>query len=143
MNAEVKIEGKRKRVPFSANRKRLQVDTEFKGFHIRWFNDQDDRIQRALDAGYLFVDRKEVGQVGDKDVSNGNTDMNSKVSRVVGRTKDNQPIRAYLMKISDAFYQEDQDVKEARNRLVDDAIRAGNAGGAAVQNKYGEVKLDA
>lgn len=131
----------RKRVAFSANRKRLDIGKEFKGYRTRWFNDQDDRLQRALDAGYEFVPKKEVGQVGDKDISNGNTDMNSKVSRVVGRTRAEAPIRAFLMRIREEFYNEDQAKKEETNRMVDDAIRAGKAGGAAVGNQYGEVKL--
>lgn len=141
--ANTQEQGRRQRVPFSANRKRLQIDQKFPGYHIRWFNDQDDRIQRALDAWWEHVKKKEVGQVGDKDVSNGNTDVNSNVSRVVGRTRDNQPIRAYLMKIKDELYQEDKAKKEETNRLVDEAIRAGKAGGADVKNAYGEVKLDA
>lgn len=134
-------EGRRKRVPFSAQRKRLQVDTQFPGFVTRWFNDQDDRLQRAEDAGYEYVHRKEVGQVGDKDVANGNTDVNSRVSRVVGRTASNEPIRAYFMKIREEHHKEDLATKEATNRLVDDAIRAGKAGGAEVKNAYGEVTL--
>ena len=131
----------RKRVAFSANRKRLDIGKQFKGFRIRWFNDQDDRLQRALEAGYEFVPKKEVGQVGDKDIANGNTDMNSKVSRVVGRTRAEQPIRAFLMRIREEFYNEDQAKKEETNRMVDDAIRAGKAGGAVVGNQYGGVKL--
>jgi hypothetical protein len=142
MNMAEAKEGRRQRVPFSAQRKRLQVDAKFPGFHIRWFNDQDDRLQRAEDAGYEYVHRKEVGQVGDKDVSNGNTDVNSRVSRVVGRTKDNQPIRAFLMKIRDEWYRDDKSKKEEVNRRVDEAIRAGKAGGADVQNSYGGVKLE-
>lgn len=131
----------RARVPFSANRKRLQIDEKFEGFVPRWFNDQDDRIQRALGAGYEFVDREDVKQVGDKDVSNGNTDMNSKVSRVVGRTAENQPIRAFLMKIRKEWYEADKAKKEETNALVDAAVRAGTVGGADIKNQYGEVKL--
>jgi hypothetical protein len=131
----------RERVPFSANRKRLQVDEKFDGFVTRWFNDQDDRLTRALDAGYEFVDKADVKQVGDKDVSNGNTDLNSKVSRVVGRTAQSAPIRAYFMKIRKDWYDKDQDAKEQKNRLVDEAVRAGQAGGAAVENQYGSVDL--
>lgn len=134
---------RRQRVPFSANRKRLQVDKEFPGFKTRWFNDQDGRIERAEAAGYAFVDRKEIGQVGDKDVANGNTDVNSRVSRVVGRTRDNQPIRAFFMKIREDWYTEDQSRKEDTNRMVDEAICAGKAGGADVQNSYGKVDLNA
>jgi hypothetical protein len=131
----------RERVPFSASRKRLQVDEKFEGYVTRWFNDQDDRIQRALGAGYEFVDRDDVKKVGDKDISNGNTDMNSKVSRVVGRTAENQPIRAYLMKIRNEWFREDQMKKEETNKLVDQAVRAGKAGGSSVENHYGKVDL--
>lgn len=131
----------RERTPFSANRSRLKVDLKEKGFTHRWFNDQDDRVQRALDAGYAFVKPDEIGQVGDKEVHGGNTDLGSKVSRVVGRTAESQPIRAYLMKIPDAFYKEDQAKKEEVNRRVDEAVRAGKAGGAAIENQYGNVSL--
>lgn len=139
--ANLQESGRRKRVPFSANRKRLQVDKKFPGYVIRWFNDQDDRLQRAEDAGYEYVHKKEVGQVGDKDISNGNTDLNSRVSRVVGRTRDNQSIRAYLMKIREEYWKEDQAEKAKINDRVDEAIRAGKSGGADVKNSYGDVKV--
>jgi hypothetical protein len=136
---------KRQRVPFSANRKRLQVDKGFPGFCTRWFNDQDGRIDRALDAGWEFVKKSELGQatVGERDVANGNTDVNSNVSRIVGRTRDNQAIRAIFMKLRNELRKEDDEAKERMNALVDEAIRAGKAGGADVKNQYGEVKLTA
>lgn len=132
---------RRERVPFSTNRKRLSLNKDLDGFITRWFNDQDDRLQRAEDGGYQYVHRKEIGQVGDKDISNGNTDVNSRVSRVVGRQPTGAPIRAYLMKIRKDWYEADQDKKEEVNRRVDDAIRAGTSGGANVQNQYGSVDL--
>jgi len=131
---------RRERTPFSANRKRLEVTTKEAGFVYRWFNDQDDRIQRAQDAGYEFVKKGET-QVGDKEVGRGNTDINSRTSTVVGRTAQSQPIRAFLMRIPEPWYQEDQAKKEAGNRMVDEAIRAGKAGGGAIKNQYGEVDL--
>lgn len=133
---------RRERVPFSTNRKRLSLKKEIDGFVTRWFNDQDDRLQRAEDAGYQYVHRKEIGQVGDKDISNGNTDVNSRVSRVVGRQPTGLPIRAYLMKISKDWYDTDQAKKEEVNARVDEAIRAGTSGGAKVENQYGDVRLN-
>lgn len=136
---------RRDRTPFSASRKRLEVryvDKDFeKKFHPHWFNDQDGRPERALDAGYEFVKPEEVIGVGDREVHSGNTDLNSKVSRVVGRAEGNQPIRAYLMKLPLDLYQEDQAKKQEQNDMVDQAIRAGRAGGANVKNQYGDVKL--
>jgi hypothetical protein len=135
----------RERPSFSASRKRLEVryvDKDFESKEVpRWFNDQDGRPERALEAGYRFVDAKEVVGVGDREVHSGNTDVGSKVSRVVGRTEQGHPIRAYLMAIPMAYYKEDQAEKEERNALVDKAIRAGKAGGAEIENKYGDVTL--
>jgi hypothetical protein len=133
---------RRERVPFSTNRRRLALHKELDGFVTRWFNDLDDRLQRAEDAGYQYVHRKEIGQVGDKDISNGNTDVNSRVSRVVGRQPTGQPIRAYLMKIRKEWSEADQAKKEEVNARVDDAIRAGTSGGAKVENQYGDVRLN-
>lgn len=133
---------RRERVPFSTNRRRLALHKELDGLITRWFNDLDDRLQRAEDAGYQYVHRKEIGQVGDKDISNGNTDVNSRVSRVVGRQPTGQPIRAYLMKIRKDWYEADQAKKEEVNARVDDAIRAGTSGGAKVENQYGDVRLN-
>ena len=133
---------RRERVPFSTNRRRLALNKELDGFITRWFNDLDDRLQRAEDAGYQYVHRKEIGQVGDKDISNGNTDVNSRVSRVVGRQPTGQPIRAYLMKIRKDWYETDQAKKEEVNARVDEAIRAGTSGGAKVENQYGDVRLN-
>lgn len=136
---------RRDRTPFSASRKRLEVryvDKDFeKKFHAHWFNDQDGRVERAQEAGYEFVTPAEVGGVGDREVHSGNTDLNSKVSRVVGRAEGNQPIRAYLMKLQREWYEEDQAKKQEANDLVDKAIRAGRAGGAEIGNRYGDVKL--
>lgn len=131
---------RRERTPFSANRKRLDT-AQRAGYVRRWFNDQDDRIQRAEAAGYTFVKKGET-EVGDKEVGRGNTDINSRTSTVVGRTAQSQAIRAYLMEIPEAWYQEDQAKKEATNQMVDDAIRAGTAGGASVKNRYGDVALE-
>src|SRR5688572_21541519 len=113
---------RRDRTPFSASRKRLEVryvDEDFeKKFHAHWFNDQDGRPERAMDAGYEFVTPQEVIGVGDREVHSGNTDLNSKVSRVVGRAEGNIPIRAFLMKLRRDWYEEDQAKKQEANDLV-------------------------
>ena len=135
----------RERTPFSSSRMRLEVNwrdpEEQKGFVARWFNDVDGRVDRALDGGYEYVNPEEVVGVGDREVHGGNTDMNSKVSRVVGRAEGNIPIRAYLMKIKKSWYEKDQKVKARKNALVDKAIRSGSSGGASIENKYGNVNL--
>jgi len=139
-------EQKRERAPFSAHRTRLTFRYKDKDFHKKWhahlFTDKEDRIQRALDAGYVFVDQKELAGVGDREVHGGNTDLNSKVSRVVNGARDGNPEeRGILMKLPIDWYNEDQAVKEKTNALVDRAVRAGKAGGADIENSYGDVNL--
>ena len=124
---------KRERVPFGSHRQRLQTEKR-KGFERHWFNDTEDRIQRAMDAGYNFVLDTNVS-VGEGEIHQGSTDLNGKVSKIVskgGKT----PIRAFLMEIPEHFYVADQADKEKRNRMVDDAIRAGTPGGASVEKGY-------
>ena len=135
----------RERTPFSSSRMRLEVNwrdpEKQKNFVARWFNDVDGRVARALDGGYEYVKPEEVVGVGDSEVHGGNTDLNSRVSRVVGRAEGNIPIRGFLMKIKKSWYDKDQKVKARKNALVDQAIRSGSSGGASIENKYGNVNL--
>jgi len=135
------------RTPFSSNRKRLEVifkEEDFlKRFSTRWFNDEQDRVARAVRAGYEFVEPGEiVGGVGDDNVHDGNADLNSKVSTIVtGRREGNPEVRAYLMKIKMSWYKKDQKTKQDQLDQTTDTLRAGDAGGADIKNKYGDVRI--
>lgn len=136
-----KGEGKRVRVPFGSLRTKLQLSDEDRkafekaGYVCRWFNDQDGRIARAEAAGWEFVTQDEATSIGQGALHQGNTDLNSKVSKVVSRGKENV-VSAILMKIKKQFYKEDQMAKEDINRRVDDALRGGTPGGNVVENQY-------
>jgi len=127
------VSKKRQRVPFSGFRTRLGAKAR-RGYKNRWFNDVDDRVQRALDAGYTFVE-DDGSLVGEGEIHQGTTDLNGKVSKVVSKNTQ-PPIRAFLMEIPLPYYMEDQASKEEVNRRVDDAIRAGTPGGATVEKGY-------
>lgn len=124
-----------KRVPFGAHRTKLQVEGGIPGYRLRWFNDLDGRIDRALEGGYVFVERSEVPALGEGALHQDNSDVNSKVSKVVSRGTQ-KPVRAYLMKIKEEWYEEDQVAKESVNIKVDDALRGGAPGGNVVENQY-------
>lgn len=137
---EERTEGQRVRVPFGARRSKLQLSDEEamaldkKGYVMRWINDRDGRIERALAGGYEYVKPEEATSVGSTEIGQGNTDLGGKVSKVVSR---GEPIiRAYLMKIKKKYYEEDQAAKEAVNAKVDEALGKGQAGGANVENAY-------
>ena len=123
----------RKRIPMSVPVQKLEAP-DIPGYHLHWFIGTADRIQRALDGGYEFVDEREtqvnnVGLGGDSTAS-GNTDMGSRVSVVAGTElgRDGQPIRLILMKIKQEWYEEDQKLVVDRNEKVATALRGGLLG---------------
>jgi len=133
----------RKRVPMSVPVQRLEA-ADIPGHHLHWFTGSADRIQRALDGGYEYVDEREikinnVSLGGDSAVS-GNTDMGSRVSVVSGQElgKDGQPVRLVLMKIKQEWWDEDQKVIEAKNDRVRDSLLGGMIG--ADQDRPGDTQ---
>lgn len=115
-----KSNAERKRIPMSVPVQKLEAP-EIPGYHLHWFNGTPDRIQRALDGGYEFVDEREARinnvSLGGDSATSGNTDMGSRVSVVSGTElgRDGQPVRLILMKIKQEWYEEDQKLVEARN----------------------------
>ena len=127
------VAGERKRIPMSVPVQRLET-ADLPGFHLHWFISSPERLQRALDGGYEYVDEREmkinnVSLGGDSAVS-GNTDMGSRVSIVSGQEigKDGQPTRLILMKIRKEWWDEDQKLVEARNDKVRDSLLGGMIG---------------
>jgi len=141
LRKQERTEGKAVRVPFSGPRLRLQLSDadrktfEEQGYVPRWFNDQDGRIERAQGGGYTFVKPDEVPSLGSGAIHEGNTDLGPVVSKIV--SKGDPVIRGYLMKIQKEYYDADQAAKEEGNAKVDEALAAGGAGGASVENQYG------
>ena len=131
----------RKRIPMSVPVQRLEAPP-IEGYHLHWFNGSPERIQRALDGGYEFVDEREVKMnnttLGGTSTRTGNTDMGSRVSIVSGQEvgKDGQPTRLILMKIKQEWYEEDQKLVEQRNQGVVDTLLGGMAGGGDSSQRY-------
>ena len=129
------------RVPFGAHRTRLQLsDAEYNamrkaGYVPHWFNDQHGRINRALSAGYVFVKPEEAMSIGQAAIGRENSDLGDKVSVVVSRA--GEPIRAYLMKIKEEFYDSDQAQKEEALKATDEMIKAARVDGSDVEKSYG------
>jgi len=134
-------EAKVERIPFGGLRLKLQLsDAEFRKFKERgmvphWFNDQDGRVEQAQAAGYTFVRPEHARSLGHNAIHEGNTDVGSKVSKIVTKGKD-LVMRAYLMEIKKEFYDEDQAAKQAINDKVDEALALGGKGGADVEHAY-------
>jgi len=112
-----------------------------KGMHTHWFNDVGNRLLRAQQAGYEFVEEENVvdgaggshHQVGDR-----------RVRQVVGSTEKG-PMHAYLMQIPQKMYDEDQRAKQTELDEIDEALafRGAAPGGvdpSADPNFYGSSK---
>jgi len=139
-----KTAAERKRIPMSVPVRRLETP-EIPGFHLHWFRNTRERLQRAIDAGYEFVDERElrinaVG-LGSDTAKSGNTDMGSRVSVTAGGESgaDGQAERLVLMKIKQEFYEQDQALVDARNENVAAALRGGLLGSDTAADK-GELQ---
>lgn len=129
----------RKRIPMSVPVRKLEVP-EIPGFHLHWFVSTPQRLQRALDGGYTFVDEREMKllntSIGGVSTHSGNQDLGSQVSVVSGTNEEGQTERMILMKIPQAWYEEDQKLVEARNQSVADSLNSGTTGQAGAADKH-------
>lgn len=128
-----KSTAERKRIPMSVPIQRLEAP-DIPGYHLHWFNGTAERIQRAQDGGYEFVDARELrlnnASLGGDSTQSGNTDMGSQVSVVSGEDlgRDGQPNRMILMKIKQEWYEEDQKLLEDRNSAIAQSLLQGTTG---------------
>ena len=120
--------GRRVRNAFNGTKQKLQVGNGIPGYHLHIFNDEPGRIQTALDGGYEFVSPDEVGGTTENVVSR-NTDIGDKVRFLVGANATGEPVYAYLMKIKQEWFEEDQKALQERNDLTDRAIKGGKLAG--------------
>ncbi len=125
---------------------RLQVP-ERDGFHRHWFRGTPERINRAMQAGYRFVDDtgetvnvRSFDLAGDSE-KDGNSDLGSRISVISGDDLESngQPGRLYLMECPNHLYEIGQKILADRNESVAEAIRGGTTG--KLQN--GETNKDA
>lgn len=123
----------RRRIPMSVPVQKLEVP-DLPGYHLHWFTGTPDRLERAQDAGYEFVDERDVRpnsvSLGADSATSGNTDMGSRVSIVAGTQlgNDGQAIRLILMKQKLEWYEADQKITEARNDRVAASLSGGQLG---------------
>ena len=135
------------RIPMSVPQRKLEVPFEIPGYHLYWMRGTPERIQQAIRGGYEFVDQNEVqlnnNDLGGDAAAGGNTDMGSRVSYVAGQGDvdvTGQPVRLYLMKIRNEWYEEDRKIIAQRNDRTTEQIRSGLVGAGSSQT--GETSED-
>jgi hypothetical protein len=118
----------RKRGMFNGTQGKLTVNREIAGYHLHILNDTPGRIQNAVDAGYEFVTPEEIGGTISGTLEQ-NSDLGEKVRYRVGADEAGNAMYAYLMKIRQDWYEEDQQIIQSRIDQVDDAIKNGKLTG--------------
>lgn len=119
------------RTPINGVRSRLGVTGKEPGFQYRIVNDTPGRIQEFIEAGYEIVQDTSVS-VGDKRIANP-TQEGTPVKVHVGGGNN-----AYLMRIKEEWYKEDQAAKLA----TVDEVEQGTKQRAKEEKFYGELKLN-
>jgi len=114
-----------KRVPLNNPGQKMTVRGIPDDVHECWFEDDGTSLQRALDAGYVFINSDGV-EIGDR-LEDGNDSMSSLTSMLGGGLNESgQPVRMYLMGIHKDSYEEDQKEAQAAIAAREDQIRSGN-----------------
>ena len=121
------------RIPFGVPRKKLSLNARsIPGYVCRFINDDESRLMAALDGGYQFVYEDELG-IEDRRKELGTTDQtDGRVCRLVGKKENGNPQFAYLMKIKEELYEEDQQMKrEYDNKIIENQMK-----GTGVERVY-------
>jgi len=125
------------RIPLGTPTLKLEVRDYAKqlgGYEPRWINADGSRVTSALKGGWEPVYR--TGYEVSEEI---NTDMGTWVSQYVGKDDAGAPLRAYLMKIKKAWYDEDQAAKQRQVDETDDVIRRGQVNQQSGDGRYSEV----
>lgn len=116
----------RQRLPFGIPRSKLSVYKEVPGYHLHWVNDEAGRIYAAEQGGYEFVEPQEVGV----------DTQETRVKVLVGKTESGDGLFAYLMKIRQEWYEEDQEEIQSQIDSIEYAMKKGTFESEPGQNRY-------
>ena len=121
--AQVQRASNRERIPMSAPVRKLEVPS-MEGWHLYWF--REEKIPRALQAGYEFVAANEVSlnqhNPANADDLSGNSDLGTRVRHFAGMGQQGQPEYHYLMKLPIELYNQDQLAIAKRNKSQMESI---------------------
>ena len=107
----------------------LTVAGKEPGYAYRIINDSGDRVQEFLDAGYELVKENSV-KVGDKRVNK------SSAEGSVSQISVGQGQKAYVVRIKQEWYDEDQAAKQQKVNELEAATKA-----KALDGTYGKLEI--
>lgn len=98
----------RKRIPMSVPIRKLEVP-DLPGYHLHWFLEKN--VPRAMQAAYEFVDFNEIPTNSNglgTDVSEGSSDLGSRIRVLSGVGEHSHPEYLVLMKLREEYWLEDR-----------------------------------
>jgi len=122
---------KKTRIPVSGRRDVLTAKGKEKGWVYRWVNDVEDRLPTFKAGGFELAQSEDI-EIGSIGVDNPST-IGGVISKNVG-----QGVTAYLMRIKEEYYREDQTAKaldvDAKEELLNEHIRE-------LSGRYGGIEI--
>lgn len=111
---DTKPERRKTRKQFGVAEDKSEVANKHPDFHYVWLNDVGNTIQEALDCGYEHVLKTDPERVVSGDITSNTpgATVDSNVSKVVSR----DGIIAFLMRIPNEFWEEDQQERDKQSR---------------------------
>lgn len=103
---------------FGGLKLKMSVRGEIPGYHLYWENDEDGAIEQLLDEGFTFVTKQELYGENARTPSNvvADQEIDSRISRAVGKDGEGKSLRAYLLKCPDDVW---ADREAARHEMAD------------------------
>lgn len=129
MVKETRAERVSTRVPVSGNRDILTVDGKEEGFVYRWVLDAGNRVDKFKRGGWEVVTHEVA--IGDARVA-----TPSSLGTVAVAASGDGSRNLILMRISETYYKEDQDSKEAEILALEESM------GHDVDGKYGKIAVE-
>lgn len=134
------VEGQKKRIPLHESRDKMTVKgINMPNYVLRHVNDgmpnDPYRIQRFLDAGWMFVRKNSTSgecELGDRTVNSAESDS-SLVTLKAGNG-----ITTYLMAIHKDFYDEDFAAKQRKVDATEESMKAAGK----QEGRYGSVTIE-
>jgi hypothetical protein len=121
--------GRVKRTPITT-RNVLTVEGKDPEYHYRIVNDDGNRVQMFINAGYEIESASNI-QVGDKRVGQASAE-GTKAQVVVGQNQ-----KAFVMKIHKDYYEEDQQAKQEKVTSLESSTKQ-----KALDGTYGKLDIN-
>ena len=134
---------RKERVILGSPRRKLEQMPVNDGYSYRYFNDNGSRLQDAQAAGYEFVLKGDT--LGNSEAGlEGQSGIDSRESKIVGRTETGEPLEAYLMRKPVDMHEADQAEKQKEiDRIEENINRSKVAGGTQLPPGagYGNISI--